>query len=218
MESKFQTSFIPDKSYNKGSKMKTPLSIFFALSILIIVLAILASGVLFGYQFYLNRQIATKEAALSQKQAQINPDDIQQIVKVDNKLQAATALLNGHSAVSSVFSLLEADTLKNLSFTSFKFEYVSANKISMSMAGIAKNFGVVAKQQELFSSNSVKKNLKNPVFSDLSLDDKGNVIFNFTTDINPSVISYKGTGTPAPVIVVPTSATSSASSTLKTSS
>jgi hypothetical protein len=46
----------------------------------------------------------------------------------------------------------------------------------------------VALQSDLFAQN---KNLIDPVFSNLTLDDKGNVDFDLEFSVDPSFINYK---------------------------
>lgn len=197
MDSKFQTSFIPKGSFGEGSsvKNKTPINVLFVVASVITFVTILAAGAVFGYQVVLQRQIAAKEAEILTKNESVDYAGIQEVQTFDNKLKSASTLLSKHTDVTNLFALIQKTTLKNLRFNSFNFSYLSNNKVSVSMSGKAKNFGVVAKQQELFaSSTDIKDNFINPVFSDFKLDDAGNVSFNFVTTVDTKLIDYKING------------------------
>ena len=56
------------------------------------------------------------------------------------------------------------------------------------MSGQAIGYRSIALQADLFAKN---KNLIDPVFSNLSLDDKGNVLFDLTFSVDQSFVNYK---------------------------
>lgn len=192
MESKFQTSFIPKKSLEDGGKVKvkTPFNIFSLVSTLLIVAAILASAGAFGYSFILKKNISSARAELISKEKRFDYSAVDEIVRVDNKLKAASDLVRTHTAVTTVFRYLQESTLRNLRFDDFSFSAVSPSRVSISMRGKARSFGAVAKQAELFSASSTGAYFTDPVFSDLNLDEKGNVSFSFITSVDPRLLSY----------------------------
>ena len=53
------------------------------------------------------------------------------------------------------------------------------------MSGLAIGYRSVALQSDLFAQN---KNLIDPVFSNLTLDDKGNVLFDLEFSVDPSLL------------------------------
>lgn len=214
MENKFQTSFIPKKSLEDTGKVHvpTPLSIFFVISTIIAIVAVLSSAAIFGYSYYLNKRIVAVQGRVAAKQGVLNDSQVNNIVRVNNKLQAASNLLKNHTAVTGLFSFLEDNTLKNLRFNSFQFAYLSPTRVSVSMKGQARSFGAVAKQSEAFAS-ATKPYFKEPVFSDLGLDDSGRVNFSFTTSVNPSLVSYQQNLPGAKAIAAPTSVSTTTSST-----
>jgi hypothetical protein len=58
------------------------------------------------------------------------------------------------------------------------------------MSGQAIGYRSIALQADLFTKN---KNLIDPVFSNLSLNEKGNVIFDLEFYVDPNFINYKQT-------------------------
>lgn len=220
MESKFQTSFIPKKSLEDTGKVKvkTPFNIFSLVSTLLITITILVSVVAFGYSYILNKDINTARQELVDKERKFDYSAVDEIVRVDNKLQASANLLGSHTAITGVFKYLEEATLKNLQFSSFDFSALSPSRVSISMKGKARSFGAVARQAELFTASTASRGVyfTDPVFSDLDLDDKGNVNFSFISSVDPRIISYKenlpsGQDTPAPAVIVPASTSTSTS-------
>jgi hypothetical protein len=217
MENKFQTSFIPKKSLDDSGrvKVKTPRNVLSLVSTMIITLTILAAAGVFGYSYLLDRRIVSAQQILEEKERNFDYNAVNEIVRVDNKLKAATTLLDRHTAVSGVFGFLEESTLKNLRFTSFDFAYLSPTRISINMKGQARSFGAVARQAELFASSTQKEYFKDPIFSDLNLDERGNIIFSFLTSVDPTLIDYAnnlpvpGTLRAAPVTPVRATTTSS---------
>jgi len=210
MESKFQTSFIPKKSLDEegGVKIKTPINILFVSSVIIMLFAVGISSGVFFYQKTIEDHIATKKAEIKDNQKVLDNPAVQDIARIDTKLRIATNLLNSHTAISSLFTILQESTLKNIRFTDFSFSYLSPTKVTISMKGQATSFEVVAKQIEAFATSpSTKTNFSDSIFSDLVLDDKGNVNFSFLTNINPKTVLYKNN------FIVSTSTVSTAANT-----
>lgn len=193
MDNKFQTSFIPKRSLDDVGRVgiKTPRNVFSIIAIFMITISLLGAGGVFAYTYFINNKIKIAKEQVTVKEKQFNYGAIEDIVRVDKQLKVGESLLNNHTAVSKLFSVLQDATLKNLRFTSFDFTYLSPNKVSLSMKGQARTFGAVARQAELLASaSSTKQYFKDPLFTDLSLDEKGNVRFGFITTIDPRLITY----------------------------
>jgi hypothetical protein len=75
-----------------------------------------------------------------------------------------------------------------------KFSYdlgTDANaNIDIKMSGMATGYRSVALQSDLFAQN---KNIIDPVFSNLTLDNSGNVLFDLEFSVNPAFVNYKQT-------------------------
>lgn len=192
METKFQTSFIPKKNVggNEVYSYRAPLGLFLVIAICLAGLSVLLAAGTFVYKGILNRQIASKEADLEQKDADLQSSEIDNLVRVGDKIDSAETLLNSHIAVTPIFALLQQNTLKRLQFTELEYTYLSSNKIAISMKGVAKDFGVIARQSDAFSEVTGSK-FTSPLFSDLDTDDKGNATFSFLTTVDPNLVLYK---------------------------
>ncbi len=191
MEPKFQSSFIPKGPLatsgtlaSTGTKQK---SLFgFLTSIVFAITIALSIGVL-AYNFYLGHSIKKMGAEINAARAEIDQSSVGELTRLNSRIVSTQDLLNKHVVLSPLLDYLEATTLKNVRFTDFHFE--STNKgLVLSMKGQARGYSAVSLQSDIFNKS---KYIKNPIFSDLSLDDKGNVIFSFSAMVDPSLVSYK---------------------------
>jgi len=80
--------------------------------------------------------------------------------------------------------------MKTVRYT--KFSYILENdkkaKVTVKMSGIAVGYKSVALQSDLFAKN---KNIIDPIFSNLTLDNSGNVLFDLEFLVDPSFVDYK---------------------------
>ncbi|HBV01431.1 MAG TPA: hypothetical protein DEF00_03510 [Candidatus Taylorbacteria bacterium] len=58
------------------------------------------------------------------------------------------------------------------------------------MTGQAKSFNSVALQSDVFGT---ERSFKDPIFSNFSLNERGDVIFNFQTTVDPKLLLYRET-------------------------
>lgn len=190
MESKISTSFIPKKNLNtapmrdKGSSI----GIVFLITLIIFISAIALAVSAFLYQQFLLQDIDRKKISLERARAAFDPNLIQELNRLDARIEASGNILEDHRAVSSLFDLLETITLKSISFDNFIYKTDEAGRASIIMDGRASSFSSVALQSDVFSDN---KFIEEPIFSNLNLDNKGNVIFNFAAFVNPQLVSYR---------------------------
>ena len=118
------------------------------------------------------------------------PSKILQLQDLDKRINAANEVLSNHIAVSPIFSALQAVTMKTVGYTKFGYTFDGSknSKIAVSMSGIAVGYASIAQQADLLAQN---KYLIDPVFSNLSLDDKGNVTFDLNFSVDPNLVDYK---------------------------
>lgn len=193
MEPKFQTSFIPKNPIGISST-PTSISRYKSVSILptigtiLFVLSILISGGLFGYERLLNSKIDEDDKELSLTKEAFDPSAMDQLITASNQIKSAKDLLNKHIAVSNIFTLLQANILPEIQFTSFDFSNEAKGNIKISAEGVAASYSVLAEQDEIFSKINY---MSNQSFSSFDLTDKGTVNIKFQADINPNILSYK---------------------------
>lgn len=222
MPPKFESSFIPKGSMttsttpgsNYGStsfpvkgKKRTVLGFIAGFLFTISILTALA---VFGYKFYLNYSIENMKIELEAGRASLETETVAEILRFNNRLLASETLVNRHLVVSPLFRFLDTATVKTVRFNDFNFSTEQGEQ-KVNIKGEAKNYAALALQADLLNKSDF---FTNPVFSDLRLDDKGNVEFSFTASVNTSLLSYKKE---IEKLVVPV-ATSTATSTRTTTS
>ncbi len=192
MAQEFQTSFIPKKTFDVGGpparSPKSSLSgIISFVAFIIFMLSIVGGVGVFLYGRFLVASIASKKESLERARAAFEPELIRELSRLDSKLRLSQSLLDAHVAPSAIFDLLESLTLETVRFTDMSYS-MDEKGIRLSLSGEALSFASIALQSDEFGKN---RRITEPVFSGLSLDDKGNVIFTVEAFVDPSVLSYR---------------------------
>lgn len=158
-------------------------------SILIFFTVVVATGGLYFYKGVLAKNITKMENDLNLAKNRFEPSKILQLQVLDERLNASSEILRKHIVVSPIFKALQEVTMKTIGYTKFSY-YIDDidGRIVVKMSGMAVGYRSVALQSDLLTKN---KNLIDPVFSNLSLDDKGNVLFDLEFSVNPDFVNYK---------------------------
>lgn len=222
MEPKFQSSFIPkgpiatSGSVSRLSR-ESNRGLLGTLAIFVFTFSVLISLGVFGYELLLKANINKMGGNLASAKASLEPDKIVKIANLDERIVSTGELLENHVALSPLFDYLEASTLKTVRFSDFRYDS-NEKGLMLSMRGQARGYAAVALQSEIFNQSQY---IKQPIFSDLDLDEKGNVTFTFRAVLDPSFISYKKATsglpipetqtqqTPVPVVSTTTGSTNS---------
>lgn len=191
MDQNFQTSFIPKKPIIEDRAVSSrPIGLLTIISIFIFFTVIIATGALYFYNGILAKNIVQMQSNLTLAQNSFEPAKIVQLQVLDKRLNASNEILTKHVAISPIFNELQSITIKTVSYNKFGYTYDGSvgSKIAVQMNGIAIGYTSVALQENIFSQD---KNLIDPVFSNLSLDDKGNVTFDLNFSVDPSFVNYE---------------------------
>ena len=196
MEQNFQTSFIPKKPILKeNATYVRSVSIFLVISILILFTVLIATGGFYFYKGILAKKITDMENTLNLASNRFEPSKITELQNFDKRLISSSEILSKHITIIPIFNALEQLTMKSVRFTNFSYSLGEGKndadeKIDVKMSGIAIGYRSIALQSDLFAKN---KNLIDPIFSNLTLDNSGNVIFDLEFSVNPSFVNYKQT-------------------------
>jgi hypothetical protein len=207
MDPKFQSSFIPKGPVTSSgvanlSQKPTSRGLFSFLATIIFVLSLIAGVVVFGYNFYLTSNIAKMGNDLTTAKASLDPYTINQISRLNSRIISTQTLLSSHVVLSPLFDFLENSTLKSLRWTNFNYG-MTKDGLQLMMQGQARGYSALALQADIFNKT---KYIKSPLFTNLTLDDKGNVTFIFSAILDPSIVSYKKSIDSKPVVVPQTPA------------
>ena len=132
----------------------------------------------------------TLKANLDKNVKAFEVQTIEEYIRLDTRIDTARLLLANHIAFSNLLDYLNQFTLKTVRYIDFKYDINAEGMANVTMTGQAKNYNSVAYQSEVFGKN---KNLKNPIFSNLDLNEKGDVTFSFNTQLDPAFLSYTRT-------------------------
>ncbi|MCR4279147.1 MAG: hypothetical protein NUV78_00170 [Candidatus Zambryskibacteria bacterium] len=192
MPPKFQSSFIPKGAVVSGTgghtaPVKKERSILGFIAMVVFALSLLAALLALGYKFYLDYSIKTMAAELDAARGNVEPETVLEITRLNNRLLSTEGLINQHVVLSPLLSLLEASTVRTVRFTDFSFN-MNNKELKIALKGEASSYSNLAAQAEILKES---KSFINPVFSDLALDERGNVRFSFNADINPDLVSYR---------------------------
>ncbi len=184
-DTQLQSSFIPKKPLVGGALSRSG-GLFPFIANTIFVIALISSVGVFAYDKFLENRISKMHDDLNTARLALEPDVINQLTQSDKRLLAANTIVKNHVTLSSFFTFLQSLTLQNIRFTSFSI--ISNEKgLIISMKGQARTYAAVALQAKIFADNP---QFLNPQFSNLDLDEKGNVTFSFKTGLDSKVISY----------------------------
>lgn len=194
MEPNFQTSFIPKKPIvAERVPASSPIGLLTILSIFFLVAIILATGGLYLYKASLVKSIAQKQNDLILAKNRFEPSKIAELQVLDKRLRASKEILGSHIAITPVFEALSAMTMQTVRYTQFDYNLgTEANpKVNIKMSGQAVGYRSVALQSDLFEIREEGKNFIDPIFSNLKLDNSGNVLFDLEFSVDPSFVNYK---------------------------
>lgn len=188
MEQNFQTSFIPKKPVVVERARPTARSgIFLVFSVLVFLAVAVAYGGVYFYQNSLTQSIASKQKALELAKNRFEPGRISELDTLDRRISAAKSILSRHVAVSPIFAILENTTLPGIRYTSFTYELSDAGKVTVKLSGESSGYRGIALQSDLLTED---KDVLDPVFSNLSLDNRGNVLFDLTFSVRAELVNY----------------------------
>jgi len=196
MESNIKSSFIPDKmpasqsAANYAQKSSGSSGGAGDIFILIAIVALaaslaLAAGV-FLYDRFLDANVQKKSEQLERARKAFEPQLIQELVRLDSRLQAADSVLANHLAPSELFNLLEELTLQSVSYDSLNYSLGEDSGITIKLKGKSHSVNGVALQASVFGQHNA---ISNPIFSDLDLVKDG-VSFQVSANVNPSALRY----------------------------
>jgi hypothetical protein len=193
MDQNFQTSFIPQKPIIKERVVSTrPIGVLLIASLFILFTVLLATGGLYFYKGIITKDIANMENTLNLAENRFEPSKIAELQVLDKRLRASTKILSKHITITPIFSALEQLTMKTVRYTKFSYDLGTDKNITVSvkMSGQAIGYRSIALQSDLLAQN---KNLIDPIFSNLTLDNSGQVLFDLEFSVDPAFVNYQQT-------------------------
>lgn len=191
MESGIKSSFIPHEaavsSPSQAQARKSGMADLLSLGALVLFVASAALAVaVFLYSQFLATEGASKLDQLERAKAAFEPSLINELARLDDRMNAASAVLNSHTAPSVLFAVLQQVTLQTVSFQSFSFDAPDPQHMSIKMQGVAGSVNAIALQADLLNKSGV---ITNPIFSNIARGNEG-VRFDLTALVNPNSLRF----------------------------
>lgn len=187
-----QTSFIPKRTLDTQTRIERAdtVSIFTVLTTLIFFLSLIAAGGIFFWQRTLTTQVKQVEETLVRERASFDEGSIRELTNLSNRLQGSQTLLENRLYTSKIFQLLNQNTIRTVRFSKLGIDpnLVDKNKLKMTVSGQAKDYASVALQSEVFSKLDTA--VLEYEFSNLTLDQSGNVLFDMTATLDKKAIAF----------------------------
>jgi len=181
------TSFIPKKSDVQSIRKKESIDLLLLIAIVVFLVSLFSAIGVFLYKNLLNNNIQQDAINLEREKGNFDVASIEEFIRLDKRLKLSEDLLNNHIDLTGVFKMLEVNTLKNIQFQDFDFIY-NKDSLDINMTGVAKNYSTVALQSDILGENPYIHNL---IFSDLNVDDGGNIIFRLSASIDKDLVLYR---------------------------
>lgn len=161
------------------------MDIILIIGIVLFVISLAAAAYVFIGQRLATQRLADKQQALQEAQAAFEPELIEELKRLDRKIELAGDLLADHKKITTLFDILHKNTLQSVQYTEFAFATVSEDAVQISMSGSVDDYASLALQADVLGSVDGITNL---IFSDFSLDEIGNVQFSITFNVTPELL------------------------------
>lgn len=191
MDQEFQTSFIPKKTETvKPKRSGSSFGLINTISFVLLIMSIIMAGGVYFYRDNLATRVQEMQVSLNRARNIFEPSLLEELRILDKRMKAAREILQGHIAVSPIFNILQDTTLPNIRYINFQYELSLANPnlVQVSMTGEATSYDAITLQADLFNRNRF---IRNPIFSNFSLNRNGLIDFDLSFDVSRSLVSFE---------------------------
>ncbi len=186
MDPNVQGSFIPKQALAAQAR-GGGVGLFFLVALIVFIMSIVAAMGAFLYTLSLNHSITDKSASLQASEGAFDPAAIQDLVRMDSRIQQAKLLLAKHVSSSAVFTLLSQLTLQKVQLLGMNFTLNQDGSGTISLNGSADSFSTVALQSDSYGGSKV---LRDVIFSGIAVGESGRVTFTVNASVDPDTLLY----------------------------
>lgn len=180
-------SFIPKKNDIVDKKTAKPVDFTFVIALLIFIIAIIFSLSEVLYKKYLEKNINNSSIILERERSNFDSGSVNVFSRLSKRLSSSEELLENHIDLLGLFEELQKNTLVNIRFESLEIKLTDKGA-DIFMEGLARNYAAIVLQSDRFGENPF---IINPIFSNLDVNDIGDVTFSFEASLDKDLISYK---------------------------
>ncbi|MDQ5957858.1 MAG: hypothetical protein QG665_190 [Patescibacteria group bacterium] len=187
-----QSSFIPRESVGMRPRRESTMGIMMMIALVIIGLSLFLFAGAYSYRYVLDLQVNKPcagdgtacglKATVDNTRKELGIDSINRYNRLDKKMKVAESLINSHTTLVPLFDLLERLTLHSVRYTKIDLD---GEKVFFE--GVATGYTDLAAQLKVFEGNN---SIRGAVFSNLGLDQAGNVTFSLELMPVPSLLAY----------------------------
>lgn len=183
------TSFVPKQPVtNHAHRSRDAHGPLYFGAIFLVATSIVGAGITFGYKTYIETVRDSKKAKLEIAERNINPTAVEDFIRLRNRIQAASTLLDQHVVNSQFFDVLESLTLQNVRFQSLILSVGADRTAKIEMRGLARSFNALAAESAAFAG---EKRIKRAIFSSITADKNGVVSFSLRAELDPKLTTIK---------------------------
>jgi hypothetical protein len=198
MEPGTPTSFIPKRPVASEPVVEhsshRSVGLLSLITIIIVLGTALSYGALYLYKGSLTSQKGTLDTSINDAQNEIGSEFVSDMKRLNDRIDGVKELIKNHVVVTPIFDALQSTTLRSVQYKTFGYTLVTdtltrAQTVAVSITGTAKSYSTIALQSDAFSKNSL---IKNPVFSNLSVNDRTNTVdFKLAFDVSIDDLSFE---------------------------
>ncbi len=189
------TSFVPKQRVEPSRRTGTGTNLFLLASAVVVVISVVTAGGIFGYEKFLESVRDSKSAKLTEAEASINRDTVEDFIRLRDRFASTRTLLDQHVALSQFFVVLEEATVQNVQFDSLRVSVGDDRVAKIDMAGSARSFNALAVESAVFAG---EKHIRRAIFSGISTKEDGSVSFTLSAELDPRLVVTNGENIVAP--------------------
>lgn len=186
------TSFVPKQPVTTQSRRSGGRhGILYYGALFLLGVSVVGAGLTFGYKTYVETVRDSRKAKLEAAEKSINPDAVEDFIRLRNRIRAASTLLDQHVVTSQFFDVLETLTLQNVRFQSLILSVGPDRTAKIEMHGVARSFNALAAESAAFAA---EKRIKRAIFSNITADKNGVVSFSLRAELDPKLVTVTSSG------------------------
>lgn len=162
------------------------LGILVFIAFLFLAVVSLIYGGIFFYKRSLNESLVSFTRELAQLEEQLDSQIIEEMSRVDRGLATARTLLSRHIYTSQMFTILEDNTLEDVYYTNFTYDFLNGR--SSKMEGVAEDYVTLHRQLERFRSLPAVSRV---LFDTIQVVEEDKVGFTVTVEFNENTFRFR---------------------------
>ncbi|HEX8591525.1 MAG TPA: hypothetical protein VF696_02145 [Candidatus Paceibacterota bacterium] len=195
------TSFVPRQHTESPKRQSsTGTNLFLIVALFLGGVAVLATIGTYAYDKYLTHVLEAKAEELALAQREVDQDQVEEFVRLRDRLVHGRALLDNHVALSQAFDVIETETLRTVKFRSLKLEVAEDHTAQLDIEGTARSFNALAAQSNAFAA---QKGIRRAIFSGIVVNQDNTVSFRLSADLDPRLVVAEGAAPAADALTVP---------------